>query len=232
MIKIEYKEKDYELPTKFSEITLDKYIDIISISSGATNVERLVDMISILSGLDIDEVKGINIDQVSAIGNHLEFMFKSKTQLLVDQIKIGNQWYGFNKNITKISFGEYIDLEEFSAPEKLNKNIHILMAILYRPIKQRKKPSKINNLIKNYIYSRKEDYEIEDYETDDVMERAELFKSKLKVDVVLGAMFFFTIIKLTLIDNSKQSLTQKEMMNKVIYHMKKLGIDFLPIGDG
>lgn len=235
MIDLEYSGKIYKLPTKFSEITLDKYMEIIDIQKVDKPVDKLVYMLSILSGLSVEQIKSISMDQIGAINNHLTFIFKSGAHLLIDQIKIDGKWYGFNKRINDISFGEYIDLEQFSSGEGTEKNLHILMAILYRPLKQKKKSSTLNNFIGNYIYKKEKivkDYEIEGYEPEKVIERAELFKKKMTVDVVLGAMFFFTILKRIYINNSKHSLTKKEMMKEVIKYMEASGVSFKPTGDG
>jgi len=235
MINLEYKGETYELPTKFSEITLNKYMKIVALDVKDKPISKLVDILSILTGLSIDEIKDISVDQVGAITNHLQFLFKSETKVLIDQVKINGKWYGFNKNLHKIKFGEYIDLEEFSKKEQLSKNLHILMAMLYRPLKQRKKSSTLHNFIKNYIYDREKlvkEYEIEKYDENNIMIRADIFKKYMTVDVILGAMFFFIILKRIYINNLKQSSTKKEMMKEVIKYMKASGVNFKPIGVG
>lgn len=235
MINLEYSGNTYKMPTKFKEITIDKYIDIISIDQEKTEIEKLIAIISILTGMDEDIIRSINVDQIKMINNHLQFLFKSNEFLLVEQVNIDGVWYGFNKELSDISFGEYIDLEEFSKTD-LNKNIHVIMAILYRPI-IKKKPTTLKNLIKSYIYRKEDDilfsnYKIEDYVSKKVMLRAELFKKKMSVDVVLGAMFFFSILKIVYINNIKRYLTKKQMMIEVIKYMEASGVSFKPIGDG
>jgi len=235
MINIDFSGNTYELPTKFDEVSLGKYMDIIAIQKELKPLDKMVAILSILTGLGEDDIKKISADQIGAINQHLTYLFKTQTHLLIDQIKIDGEWYGFNKRINDMSFGEYIDLEQFSNEDNSQKNLHMLMAILYRPIKQKKKSSTLNNFVENYIY-RKERivsvYEIEEYKPEKVVERAELFKKHMKVDVVLGAMFFFTILKRIYIVNLKQSLTKKQMMKKVIEDMTALGISFKPIGVG
>jgi hypothetical protein len=109
------------------------------------------------------------------------------------------------------------------------------MAMLYRPLKQRKKSSTLHNFIKNYIYDREKlvkEYEIEKYDENNIMIRADIFKKHMTVDVILGAMFFFIILKRIYINNLKQSSTKKEMMKEVIKYMKASGVSFKPIGVG
>ncbi len=232
MIKVKLKDETYEMPTKFEEIPLNKYMEIIGIDKDTTDTDRLSKILSILTEISLDDIKDININHVGAMSNHIQFLFKKTNHLLVEQVKIDNKWYGFNKNLKNLTFGEYIDLEEMSKGEKLNINLNVLMALLYRPIKRKHKETHLKKFIENYIYKKDDDYEIEDYESEELRKRAELFKNKMKMNVVLGAMFFFTILKLMYIENTKRSLTKKEMMKWMTDNMKVFGIDFSPIGDG
>ena len=82
---------------------------------------------------------------------------------------MGDVEYGFIPNLEEISLGEYVDIDEsINDWEKM----HTTMAVLYRPIKSR----------------RKDKYNIEEYEgTSDSEHRMK----GLTMDVVLGALFFF-----------------------------------------
>lgn len=236
MIELIYSGNTYNLPTKFNEVVMEDYMDIMRLDEELKPLEKYIRILSILTGLSEEDIKNINIDQINAISNHIQFLFKSESKLLIEQIKIDGKWYGFNKNLNseETKFGEYIDLEEFSKPENIKNKLHFLMAMLYRPIKQRKKPSNFENLIKNYIYDRKEaskKYKIEDYMTKTVLDRAELFKKHMKMDVVLGAMFFFSILKMIYMENLKKSLNKKQMMEKLKILMKQLGVNFKKTGD-
>ena len=55
-------------------------------------------------------------------------------------------------------------------------NLHVLMAILYRPI----------------VKSNHDKYEIEKYSSSTVFDRADIFKEKMTVDIVLSALAFQT----------------------------------------
>jgi hypothetical protein len=60
--------------------------------------------------------------------------------------------------------------------DELLSMLHILAAVMYRPIVEEKT---------------EHDYKIEKYDVNKMKERAELFKKKLDVKYVLGAQFFF-----------------------------------------
>lgn len=80
------------------------------------------------------------------------------------------QEYGFIPNLSRISTGEYIDLENYC--KEPIENLHIIMSILYRPI----------------TFQRNKRYTIESYDPDQFKE--ELFKD-CKMDIALNSLGFF-----------------------------------------
>lgn len=91
---------------------------------------------------------------------------------LVKSFTIDNTEYGFIPALDEMSYGEYLDLVNYSKDVLIN--APIVMSILYRPITK--------SLGKSYL--------ITDYAgTND--DRIELFKHALTMDVVFGAIGFF-----------------------------------------
>ena len=122
------------------------------------------EIIKIIHGtLDIEKSKA---DQTMEQLNEL----LSKEFDLVHRFEINGTEYGFIPNLSKMSTGEFIDLENYLNSD--NKQLHKIMAILYRPI-----TNKIGTL-----------YDIEKYEGTD--KHSDIM---LKVDatIILGAMVFF-----------------------------------------
>lgn len=113
----------------------------------------------------------------------------SKEYDLVQRFEIDGVEYGFIPNLSKISTGEFIDLDNYLNEE--DKQLHKICAILYRPIK-----SSFNKY-----------YEIEKYEGTD-----KLADVMMKVDckVALGAMVFFYNLSKSLL-NLTNTYIQKEM---------------------
>lgn len=89
---------------------------------------------------------------------------------LVHRFEINNVEYGFIPNLSKITTGEFIDLDNYMSSD--TKQLHKIASILYRPITK-----KLVTL-----------YEIEKYEGTD--KHSDIM---LKVDakVILGALVFF-----------------------------------------
>ena len=86
--------------------------------------------------------------------------------------------YGFLPTWKKMSFGEFADLDTLMTKkqDEVLDYLHIITAILYRPITKSKS---------------EHNFEIEKYNQQTLEERAELFKNKLDVEVSLGAQTFF-----------------------------------------
>jgi hypothetical protein len=86
--------------------------------------------------------------------------------------------YGFFPNWKDLSFAEFIDMDTISGkkPEELLDLLHILAAVMFRPIVEEKS---------------QHDFKIEKYDVNTMKERAELFKKKLDIKYVLAAQFFF-----------------------------------------
>ena len=96
----------------------------------------------------------------------------------IDRFEIDGVHYGFFPNWRDLTFAEFVDMDTIStkkADELLNM-LHILAAVMYRPITEEKS---------------EHDYKIEKYNVDTMKERSELFKKKLDVKYILGAQFFF-----------------------------------------
>ena len=84
--------------------------------------------------------------------------------------KLENEEYGFIPNLSKLTTGEYIDLETYC--REPIKNLHIILSILYRKI----------------TFKRNKSYAIEPYDPDQFKE--ELFKY-CPMDIALSSLGFF-----------------------------------------
>ena len=107
-----------------------------------------------------------------------------------------NEEYGFIPNLSKLTTGEYIDLETY-CKDPIN-NLHIIMSILYRKI----------------TFKRNNRYAIENYDPDKFKE--EIFKD-CPMDIALSSLGFFLTLgqELAMISHSylkKQKTQQSQML--------------------
>jgi hypothetical protein len=112
------------------------------------------------------------------------------------EFTLGGQTFGFIPNLEDITFGEYVDLDNYMADTQ---ELHKTMAILYRPITQRAGKR----------------YDIEQYESAE--KYSELMK-QAPMDVVLGATLFFyrlgsDLLLATMNSLEKQTTSIAEKLN-------------------
>ena len=104
--------------------------------------------------------------------------------------------------------GEYIDLDHFIT-DGVVKNLHKIIAILYRPLKYGQK------IMGKYVW------DIDEYSTEDFEDRANLFKD-LEVEKAFSASSFFLHTGLQSIKVMKDSLVEEKMSLEMMEKIQKL----------
>jgi hypothetical protein len=154
------------VPTDLSEITLEQYQRFARLEGDEEFLTHK--MLEVFCNVPLSKLPNVKFKSLSGIVNRLNGMFATKPSLK-QEFTIGGQTFGFIPNLEDITFGEYVDLDNYMADTQ---DLHKTMAILYRPITQRAGKR----------------YDIEQYESaekySDLMKQAPL-------DVVLGATLFF-----------------------------------------
>ena len=194
------KEKDYIIPERWTQVGLGQYQSFMEQSVDIKDEHRL-DLVAISSftGLSIDLVGKIRKQDIDAVKTELSKLLKIKMNTTLNTIiEIDGVDYGFHPKLKDLTFGEFVDLDNYL--EEPWKNMHYIMAILYRPITSRKKKK----------------YAIEEYDSDKSFDRANLFKDNLSVATVNGAASFFLTIgkEYQIALQSSLSKQQRKMMKK------------------
>ena len=170
-------EVKYTMPDSWQEVTLSQYQEIISIDVEDTT-KRMVEIISILADHDPADVSKMQLSSLKAITDHIHWLSKLPTDAdYMPIIKINEEEFGLVPRLSDLSLGEWIDLEHYL--QDVDKNLHIIMAILYRP------------LIKAF---NDRDRMVEPYDGSTLDARAILFKNHAKMQSVYGALVFFSNI--------------------------------------
>jgi len=160
---------ELNVPTSLSEIKLAQYQKFLKIVEQNEDSEFLHQkMVQLFCGVDLKQIASIKHKDVMDITKSLTEMFNVKHKF-IPRFKMGGVEFGFIPNLDEMTQGEFVDLDTYISEWK---EMHKVMAVLYRPIKK-----KVGDK-----------YEIEDYNGSitysDVMKHAPL-------DVVLGANVFF-----------------------------------------
>ena len=177
-VKIKKKEetKSYNVVDSWSEVKLEDWVKVIA-AEEKTTTQAALENIKALSDIPEKLIKELSIESVAVILNHLSNVKDDADISLQKIIKIDGVEYGFHPELSDLTLGEYADLETF-LKNGINNHLPEVMAVLYRPIVEKK----------NDVYT------IEAYDGK-ISIRAEIMK-KMNAEQVQGAMvFFWTFVK-------------------------------------
>jgi hypothetical protein len=175
MINFKLDDKVYNVP---EYITIDKYVKIYKVKDLFEEEYFAAKLISIVCECPVDDLLQADYQEVNYVASHIMSQIPLSKPKFVDRFEIDGVHYGFFPKWQDLSFAEFVDMDTISTKkeDELLTLLHILMAIMYRPI----------------ISQRSEhDFDIEKYDVNSMKVRAELFKNKMNINIVLGAQFFF-----------------------------------------
>jgi hypothetical protein len=168
-----------------SEITLEQYQRFARLDGDEEFLTHK--MLEIFCGVPLADLPNIKFSSVANVMRHVNAMFDEKPNLK-STFTLGEQEFGFIPNIEDITFGEYVDLDNYMGDVQ---NLHKTMAVLYRPVTEKAGKR----------------YAIEPYES------AQKYEQQMKdapMDAVMGASLFFyrlgndlLIATLTSLENQK-----------------------------
>ena len=160
------------VPTDLSEITLGQLQDLNKVNELKLEpIELMKRSIEILTKVDRGTLDRFRLSDLQMVYDKLLSLTKQEEKL-VKFVNIEDEKYGFHPNLSNISTGEFVDIDTLC--QDLNKNLDMIMAILYRKVTVEKSGK----------------YQIEAY-GGDIESRAKLFKEKMPANVVNGAILFF-----------------------------------------
>lgn len=167
---------EYKIPKL---ITIGDYVKLFKVKGLFEDDYFAVKLISLLTGAPQDKLLQVDRMKINYLFNEIYNVFPKGTPAFMNRFTLDGVDYGFIPTWKKMSFGEFADLDTLMTKkqEEVLDYLHIITAILYRPIIKEKS---------------EHNFQIEKYNQQTLEERAELFKNKLDVEVSLGAQFFFT----------------------------------------
>jgi hypothetical protein len=160
---------EIDVPSSISEIPLANYQKFLKVQQNSNDEEFIAQkMIEIFCGIELKDVVKMKLTSINDLVLHFNEIFSVKPKFQ-HRFKIGGIEYGFIPDLENISFGEYVDLDNYLANWD---DYHKAMAVMYRPITE----------------TRKDKYNIFEYngasEFSDAMKYAPM-------DVAIGASVFF-----------------------------------------
>jgi len=175
-----------QIPENLSEITLAQYMSFdLANKEDAENEFLLHRIINIFCGVRMKDCLRIPLQDAEDIAEEIAGVLSQSSKLQTTFEHKGVR-YGLIPDLTKISLGEYVDLEEYL---KDTQTLHKAMAVLYRPI------------TKEY----KDIYDIEDYTS--TRETSEIMKS-IPCNIATAATLFFWNLSNELVKDSQTYLSK------------------------
>jgi hypothetical protein len=175
-IKKQGKTESFNLINSWKDVTLETWLKLIDFESG-TKTEEAEATIAALSDIPKQLVKELALSDVAAIMGKVGQLQAKQDTKLKRVIEINEVQYGFHPNLSEITLGEYADVEQF-IKNGIEKNLPELMAVLYRPIKEKK----------NDIY-------IIDAYDGDIRMRSEEMKLMCAAHVQSALFFFYDFVR-------------------------------------
>lgn len=176
MIKFKIDDIQYSIP---NEISIEKYIKIYKIKDFFTDQYLAAKLVNMICGVPLSDALECPYEEINYLASHIITKLPNKNNCpFVDRFEIDGIKYGFFPNWRDLTFAEFVDMDTISTkkPEEVIDMLHILAAVMYRPIIEEKS---------------NHDYKIEPYEIASMKARSELFKTKLDIRIIFGAQFFF-----------------------------------------
>ena len=209
-LKFKIKEKEYEVPDYLS---IEQYSKLYRVKDLFDEEYYQSKLINIVTGAEVKDLLETDFEEVLYITGQIISLLPTKKDIeFVDRFELDGVHYGFFPKWQELTFAEFIDMDTISTKksDEVLSMLHILAAIMYRPIVEEK------------TYH---DFKIEKYDVKLMEERAELFKKKLDVRYVLGAQTFFTRLGYKYSIYSQLSLIPKltlMMKIKLVWKMRRL----------
>lgn len=198
------KEMTLTIPTDWAGISLKKYLNLQRDLANYSDSEEAMTalMFSHLCGLDAEYLQSLSVEDFNEIKAILEGFIHSTDLPLQKIVKIKGIEYGFEPNLSAISYGAYADISKFGELT-INDNWAKIMSILYRPI----------------IDKKGDMYTIKSYEGIG----DEKLWLEVSMDIHFGALFFFVHLLMDLLSVTLKSLKVEELPPNIKLILEKSG---------
>ena len=171
-IKKEGKTETYNTIDSWSDVTLEKWIELVGLEEGSKTKEA-EETIAALSDIPKKLIKELSLRDVTAIMSKVAELQGGQDTVLKKVFEIDGVEYAMHPDLSEITLGEYADIESF-IKAGFEKNMPEIMAVLFRPITERNGDA----------------YVIDAYDGNITL-RAEEMK-KMSADQVQAALFFLS----------------------------------------
>ena len=120
------------VPTEWKDITIAEFQRYLQIAKSKRKT-RDEEIIALFCKLDKKTIKKIKLKDKNILVDKINTFINTKNETkLQKRVTFKGKDYGFVPNLSKITTGEFVDIEEYG--RNINENLHKVMSVLYREI--------------------------------------------------------------------------------------------------
>jgi hypothetical protein len=164
----------------WGDITVGQYQEMMMVQSDS-EITKFIECIAIALDIDPQSIREMPYKDYSQLQQKMSFISQEPLQEVKTIIEIDGTKYGLEPDMSLITAGVFIDAEQFK--QEPIENLHNTLALIYRPIIEEEENG---------------EYKIEQHKAQGFEKRANLFKDKISIEVVLGATLFFSLLGIEL----------------------------------
>lgn len=198
MVKLIVKEKEYEIPTSFKEMSVEKLIEITNVNEEGIFAKSKEYLKIFVEDLDDDEIDNISIESFNKIVDLFSYIDIDIANITEEkEIEIDGIIYAYPSTFEEIKLGEWVDSEY----------------VINQSLKQGKKNAIFDNIHKLMaIYVRQKG---EKYNSNNNKKREELFLEKINAEYAINFANFFLKIAMGYMFHIVTSLVAKAKEEEV-----------------
>lgn len=118
----------------YENLKLSQAIELNLISKDLDRLEYAANRLSIVFNVPVVEIYKREVEDIFALDNELTKLERLPIAAkLKDKVKIGGKWFKVDYNVSKLTAGQFIDIQHFAATDPA-KNVHKIIASIVRPI--------------------------------------------------------------------------------------------------
>ena len=165
--------KEILIPTAWEDVTLNEFIELskLDIDSFDSHIDYYISMLGVFGNDDLNNIlEFVKLTDVADIINQMAFMNTPPRNLDNKEVTIKGEVFRLIQNMNELTVGEYISIETLIEQGKLDSisSIPAILSVILKPIG-------------------------EEFDSNLVNARMELFKNELSIEDVLGMSVFFSI---------------------------------------
>ena len=185
------------VPTDWKDITIAEYQRYLQLAKTRRKTKD-DEIIAMFCKVDKELIKKVKLKDKKVLVDKISKFVNSKNETSLEKrIKFKGKKYGFIPNLSKITTGEFVDIEEYG--KDININLHRIMSVLYREVDR-----------ESGRY-----YSVKPYDPDEL--EIDKFKD-LPMSTTLSAIDFFFLLGKNLLEDLNNYSTEVVKMNQEKKH--------------